>query len=133
MVVIVAIVLLFAFAVVVSEKKQKTEETNAVKQLVAQPRQTNERMREARAIAAMIRQEAGFEVTAIAAGERNETIVFASELFGNAEWRQMFVGRLRDDPWKRVLCHYGFKKVHLDEEGKWFGGHDYELSCGRQQ
>lgn len=90
------------------------------------PAQTpDERMRIARKLQEAFTQQ-DLEISCIAAGSENRTVVFTSEMFKEAPDRTTFMQMVRKQ-WEKQLCAVGFRRATLS--ASLFNNHDYDLRC----
>ncbi len=68
------------------------------------------------------------EISVIAAGMSNDTLVLSSDLFKESADRTAVMRQLRVE-WQDLLCKEGFKTVSLTESGVLSSLHDFALRC----
>jgi hypothetical protein len=70
------------------------------------------------------------DVTAVAAGDANDTLIFTSETFNDVNQRVVFMQLLRRN-WEKELCKSGFKLVNLSKPGFFGDSQEFTLRCPR--
>jgi hypothetical protein len=68
------------------------------------------------------------EISAVAAGQENDTIVFTSEMFGSPEGRLQFIQLYRKN-FEALHCQLGFRKVVLSKGTFSLSSNEYDLHC----
>ncbi len=68
------------------------------------------------------------EISVIAAGLNNDTLLLSSDLFKESGSRTTVMRELRAQ-WQDLLCKEGFKTVSLTESGVFGSLHDFALRC----
>jgi hypothetical protein len=88
-----------------------------------------DRQRLARVLESSFAQQ-DLDVTAVAAGDGNDTLMFTSEMFNDVNQRVVFMRGLRTD-WEKELCNGGFRLVNLSRPGLLSDTHEFTLHCPR--
>jgi hypothetical protein len=88
-----------------------------------------DRQRLAKSLEAAFAQQ-NLDITAVAAGDRNDTLIFTSELFNEVTQKVDFMKGLRRN-WEKELCKGGFKLINLSKPGLFGGSQKYPLRCPR--
>lgn len=88
---------------------------------------TEGRQRMAKALEHSFTQQ-DLDITAVAAGEGNDTLIFTSEMFNDVNQRVVFMRRLRTN-WEKELCKSGFKQINLSNPGLLGDTQEFTLRC----
>jgi hypothetical protein len=108
-------------------EKKEAGNSNDNGALIVTPEQ---RLEMARKLGAIFKQQ-DLEISAVAAGQGNDTIVFTSEMFQTSDGRLQFIQLYRAN-WEAPHCQLGFKKLVLSKgtfSSFSFGDSEYDLHC----
>ncbi len=108
-------------------QQQGSQESAEIRQ--TQPETTTAEQRQvlAHQLSETFRKE-DLEISVIAAGMNNDTLLLSSDLFKESGSRTTVMRELRAQ-WQDLLCKEGFKTVSLTESGVFSSLHDFALRC----
>ena len=108
-------------------QQSQAKDKSATPDLPATVVTSQQRLEATRKLDAILRGE-DLEISVVAAGQDNDTIVFTSEMFGPAEGRLQFIQLYRKN-FEALHCQLGFRKVVLSKGTFSLGSNEYDLHC----